>query len=95
MPLSNDQVTKIASLARLNLTPEEIERFSHELTVILKYIDQLRQVDTSGVVARRAAIPAEHQLRDDQSEPSLLQDQALRNAPQTKDGFFVVPKVLS
>jgi aspartyl-tRNA(Asn)/glutamyl-tRNA(Gln) amidotransferase subunit C len=94
MPLSNDQVTKIARLARLNLTPEEIERFSHELTVILEYVDQLRQVDTSGIVAHQPAETPQAGLRADHSEPSLPQSEALRNAPQAKDGFFVVPKVL-
>jgi aspartyl-tRNA(Asn)/glutamyl-tRNA(Gln) amidotransferase subunit C len=94
MPLLNDQVTKIARLARLNLTPEEIERFSHELTVILDYVDQLRQVDTSGATEQKPTGPTTGHLRNDLAEPSLTQDQATGNAPESRDGFFVVPKVL-
>lgn len=94
MPLSNDQVTKIARLARLNLTPDEIARFSHELTIILKYIDQLRQVDTTAVSPGVQSHENAGRLREDTVVPSLPQAQALQNAPEAKGGFLVVPKVL-
>lgn len=94
MPLLNAQVEHIARLARLNLTPAEIDRFTTELAVILDYIDQLASVDTTGVEPQNQFIKAENVFRDDLVEPSLPQKTALLNAPQHDDRYFLVPKVL-
>ncbi|MEW6051612.1 MAG: Asp-tRNA(Asn)/Glu-tRNA(Gln) amidotransferase subunit GatC [Candidatus Zixiibacteriota bacterium] len=94
MPLSKDQVEQIARLARLNLTADEIERFSHELTVILDYVDQLRGVDTNGVEPQNQFVQTENVFREDVVRPSLPQEMALANAPKKENGFFVVPKVI-
>ena len=71
MPLSKEQVEHIARLARLNLTSEEIERYTTELTVILAYIDQLAAVDTSNVEPLSQFIKADNVFREDLVEPSL------------------------
>ncbi|MBK7140651.1 MAG: Asp-tRNA(Asn)/Glu-tRNA(Gln) amidotransferase subunit GatC [bacterium] len=94
MPLSNAQVEHIARLARLNLTPQEVELYTTELTVILEYIDQLKTVDTEGVEPQNQFITAENVFRDDIAEPSLPRDQALANAPLQDGEFFLVPKVI-
>lgn len=94
MPLSKAQVEHIARLARLNLTPNEIERYTTELTVILDYIDQLKSVDTEGVEPQNQFITAENVFREDIAEPSLPRDKALANAPQQDGEFFLVPKVI-
>lgn len=94
MPLSREQVEHIAHLARLNLTPEEIERYTTELTVILEYIDQLKTVNTEGVEAQNQFIKAETVLREDIAEPSLPREEALKNAPKHDGEFFLVPKVI-
>ena len=94
MPLSKAQVEHIARLARLSLTPEEIERYTTELTVILDYIDQLKSVDTEGVEPENQFITAENVFREDIAEPSLPRDKALANAPQQDGEFFLVPKVI-
>lgn len=94
MPLSKAQVEHIARLARLSLTPEEIERYTTELTVILDYIDQLKSVDTEGVEPQNQFITAENVFREDIAEPSLPRDKALANAPQQDGEFFLVPKVI-
>ncbi len=94
MPLSNAQVEHIARLARLNLTPEEIERYTTDLTVILDYIDQLKTVDTEGVEPQNQFVKAENVFREDIAEPSLPRDKALGNAPKQDGEFFLVPKVI-
>ncbi len=94
MPLSKAQVEHIARLARLNLTPEEIERYTTELTVILDYIDQLKSVNTEGVEPQNQFITAENVFREDIAEPSLPREKALANAPQQDGEFFLVPKVI-
>ncbi len=84
----------MARLARLNLTPTEIESYTGELTLILRYIDQLSSVDITGVEPREQFITAENVFREDVAVPSLPQKAALANAPQRDDGYFVVPKVI-
>jgi aspartyl-tRNA(Asn)/glutamyl-tRNA(Gln) amidotransferase subunit C len=95
MPLSCAQVEHIAKLARLNLSPAEIEKFTHELTVILSYIDQLQSVDTEGVEPQNQFIKAENVFREDKVEDSLPREEALKNAPDRDLEYFRVPKVIS
>ena len=94
MPLTKQQVEHVARLARLNLTPEEIEKYTSELTIILDYIDQLKAVDTAGAEAREQFITSENVFREDGIRPSLSQSEALANAPDTDGEFFLVPKVI-
>ncbi len=94
MPLSKEQVEQVARLARLNLTPAEIESYTSELTLIIRYIDQLSSVDVTGVEPREQFITADNVFRDDVAVLSLPQKAALANAPKRDDGYFVVPKVI-
>lgn len=94
MPLSRAQVEHIAKLARLNLTSDEVDKFTSELTVILTYIDQLQAVDTTGVEPKNQFITAENVFREDIPGASLPRDEALRNAPDRDDEYFHVPKVI-
>ena len=94
MPLSRAQVEHIAKLARLNLTPDEIEKYTRELTVILTYIDQLQAVDTDGVEPQNQFIRAENVFREDKPAQSLDRAEALRNAPDHDEEYFHVPKVI-
>ena len=94
MPLSRAQVEHIAKLARLNLTSDEVDKYTRELTVILTYIDQLQAVDTTGVEPKNQFITAENVFREDIPEASLPRDEALRNAPDHDDKYFHVPKVI-
>ena len=94
MPLSRAEVEHIARLARLHLSPEEIDTYTRELTVILEYVDQLRAVDTTGVEPREQFITAENVFRDDVVKPSLPREQALANGPDHDGEYFHVPKVI-
>lgn len=98
MPISKEEVTKIAALSNLALTPEETESFSVQLGGIVSYIDQLNELDTANVQAwqHRSAGEAATSFasRTDQIEPSLGTDAALSNAPDADLGYFRVPRVI-
>ncbi len=98
MPISKEEVTKIAALSNLALTPEETESFAEQLGSIVAYIDTLNELDTTGVKAwqQRSAGDAasSYAARADQIEPSLGTDIALANAPDPEAGHFGVPRVI-
>jgi aspartyl-tRNA(Asn)/glutamyl-tRNA(Gln) amidotransferase subunit C len=94
MTLTKEQVEHIARLARLKLTPEEIERYRLQLSAILDYANRLQAVDTSGIPPTSSVLPPRSVLREDRAHPGLPQPDLLRNAPDSKDGQFRVPPVL-
>jgi aspartyl-tRNA(Asn)/glutamyl-tRNA(Gln) amidotransferase subunit C len=92
--LTRADVERIAALARLELTAEEVDRFAGQLTAILAYADQVQQVDTSNVAV--AAAPTAGEWRSDTPRPSLDRDVVLSQAPAADRaaGHFKVPRVL-
>lgn len=94
MPLEKAQVEHIAHLARLKLSPDEIEKLTLEMAVMIDYFEQLQLVDTDNVEPRDQFVTAENVFRDDNIRPSLTREQALSNAPESDGEFFLVPKVL-
>lgn len=94
MPLSKAHVARLADLARLELSDQEITRLTSELSTIVDYFEQLKAVDTSGVEPQPIA-PVEHTpLREDTARPSLPRRQVLANAPDTDGEFFRAPEVI-
>lgn len=93
---SREIVAGVARLARLRLTPEETERFAHQLTRILAYAAQVQEVDTSGVAAGAHVLPPGPAPREDLTVPGLAREDALANAPEADRaaGLFKVPRVL-
>ena len=87
-------VKKIASLARIAITDEEVAKIAPELDNIMGWIEQLGEVDTSGVAPMTAVIPNRLRLRDDVVTDGGKRDAVLANAPQAEHGFFTVPKVI-
>ena len=87
-------VKYIADLARLGLTPAEEEKLGAQLKSILGYIEKLNQVDVSGVEPTAHAFPLVNVTRPDQVRPSLSNEEALRNAPASANGLFIVPKIV-
>ena len=88
-------MARIAALARLELTPEELDLFTRQLSDILVYVEQIRSLDTAGV------LPTSHLLnrpmdRDDQPVPPLSRADVLANAPDAapEAGLFKVPRVM-
>ena len=99
MSVDTATVKKIASLARIAITDEDAQRLAPELDNILGWIEQLGEVDTSGVEPMTAVIPNHLRLRDDVVDADPLtgggkRDQLMKNAPQGEHGFFTVPKVI-
>jgi aspartyl-tRNA(Asn)/glutamyl-tRNA(Gln) amidotransferase subunit C len=89
-----DEVRTIAALARLRLSPEEIERMTHELDAILEYIDTVKNLDTGDTEPMTHAVPFDCPLRQDEPMPSLSVEDALQNAPRRRDSFFEVPRIV-
>jgi aspartyl-tRNA(Asn)/glutamyl-tRNA(Gln) amidotransferase subunit C len=94
MAISKEEIQHIADLARLQLSPEEIDKFRNDLSSILEYIDQLQEVDTTGVAPRKETTPVRSVFREDVAEPSLPIEKVLLNAPSVKDNMFSVPRVI-
>jgi aspartyl-tRNA(Asn)/glutamyl-tRNA(Gln) amidotransferase subunit C len=89
--LSSDQVLHVARLARLELTPEEVERFGGELSKVLDHIELIGQLDLEDVQPTSHVIDVENALRADVPRPSLPVEKALASAPDPADGGFRVP----
>jgi aspartyl-tRNA(Asn)/glutamyl-tRNA(Gln) amidotransferase subunit C len=94
MAIDRKTVEHVARLARLQLTGEELDRYGKQLGAILDYIAKLEKLDVSG--AEPLVHPAEsaNVFRDDVPAPSLPRPEALKNAPEKTDDFFIVPKVV-
>ncbi len=93
MSLSLDEVRKVAKLARLELPQGELAGVADRLNRILGYIDQLKEVDTTGVEPMAHPLPLANVFRDDEPAPSLTPDEALANAPKRVGNYFGVPAV--
>ncbi|MGP8198080.1 MAG: Asp-tRNA(Asn)/Glu-tRNA(Gln) amidotransferase subunit GatC [Limisphaerales bacterium] len=87
-------VQYVAHLARIALTPEEQEKFGAQLSNILGYIEKLNQLDVSGIEPTAHAVPLVNVFRADEVRPSLPTAEALRNAPASANGLFLVPKIV-
>ena len=95
MPLSTEEVLRIAALARLRLAPGEEERLAGELSAILEYVRQLQELDVSGVEPMTHALAAgETPFRDDVVVPGLSTGDALANAPARAGTCFQVPRII-
>jgi aspartyl-tRNA(Asn)/glutamyl-tRNA(Gln) amidotransferase subunit C len=94
MSLTVDEVRWVAHLARLELSPADLETMARQLSSIVDYVAQLQQVDTEGVEALAHAVELQNVFRADELTPSLPLDQALANAPQRQGDFYSVPAVL-
>jgi aspartyl-tRNA(Asn)/glutamyl-tRNA(Gln) amidotransferase subunit C len=84
----------VAHLARIALSPEEEQKLSAQLGNILGYIEKLKEVDVSNVEPTAHAFPLVNVMRPDEARPSLPNEEALRNAPSTANGLFIVPKIV-
>lgn len=94
MSLSPDEVAKVALLARLRLSPEELATFTGQLNSIVEFVAQLQEPDTSQVEPLAHGVEVRNVFRDDVVAPSLPRDAALANAPKRNTQSFLVPAVL-
>jgi aspartyl-tRNA(Asn)/glutamyl-tRNA(Gln) amidotransferase subunit C len=94
MPLDKATVARIAALARIRLSEAELEPLAAELSGILDWVEQLKEIDTTGVPPMTSVVEMGLPMRDDQVTDGNNRDAVLGNAPRTEKGFFVVPKVV-
>ncbi|NQU18792.1 Asp-tRNA(Asn)/Glu-tRNA(Gln) amidotransferase subunit GatC [bacterium] len=94
MNISKETVKYISNLARIELTEEEIEKFSLQLNDILRYIEQLKEIDITNISPTAHILPISNVKRSDEPRSSLKIDEVLKNAPQKEGLFFKVPKVI-
>ena len=94
--VTKDDVKHIAILARLEFNDSEIEGYTGDLNNILGYIDQLKEVDVSGVAPLENINESveTNVFRADIAGASVSREEALKNAPKAADGYFLVPKVI-
>jgi aspartyl-tRNA(Asn)/glutamyl-tRNA(Gln) amidotransferase subunit C len=94
MALTRADVEKVALLARLRLSDAELEHITGQLAGIVRYVDQLSEVDTESVEPMAHAVELTNVFAADEVEASLPRDQALANAPRHNDRGYLVPAVL-
>lgn len=94
MKITRELVLHIAELANLKLKEEEIEKFQKELNQILEYVEKLNELDTSDVEPLSHPLPVINVMREDKLQKSVEREEALKNAPDSTEEFFKVPKVI-
>tara|TARA_B100000683_G_scaffold214658_1_gene209853 strand:- start:97 stop:375 length:279 start_codon:yes stop_codon:yes gene_type:complete len=87
-------LSRAVKLARIELTTEEEQRLAPQLGEVLQYVEKLNELDVSDVEPTAHATPLSNVMREDEPRESLSQEEALRNAPKTANGLFVVPKIV-
>jgi aspartyl-tRNA(Asn)/glutamyl-tRNA(Gln) amidotransferase subunit C len=94
--LTTTDIDRIAALAHLELTPDERELYTRQITEILAYAEQVREVDTTGVPPTSHVLAPAQRLRLDEAQPCLDTRESLANAPdaQRSAGLFRVPRVI-
>ena len=91
--IGKEDVKHVAKLARLELSEEEIDKYSKQLGDILKHVEQMNEVDTTGIEPMPHAIPVFNVMREDEVKYEQTKEEMMANAPYEEDGFFRVPKI--
>lgn len=94
MALDRKTVAHIARLARIKVKDAELDALAGELSGILTWVEQLQQLDVSGVEPMTGTVAMELKMRDDAVTDGGQRDKVLANAPRAEHGFFAVPKVI-
>ena len=94
MPIEIEDVEKVATLAKLEFSSEEKQQLAKELEQIVTYVARLNELDTKAVEPTLHITDLKNVLREDKVQDWLDQEQSLANAPQKKQGYFSVPKVI-
>ncbi len=94
MAISVKGVEKLASFARIELSPDEKTRFAGQLEQILHHVEKLKAARTEGVEPTTHVLPLANVYREDHLRPSLSNDEALSNAPDKDGPYFKVPRII-
>lgn len=94
MAIDTDTARRVAHLARIRVSEERLPALSEELSAVLAFMEQLSEVDTDGVEPMTSVTPMSLKRRADVITDGSRQDDILANAPDAREGFFAVPKVV-
>ncbi|MDB6181280.1 Asp-tRNA(Asn)/Glu-tRNA(Gln) amidotransferase subunit GatC [Paracoccus fistulariae] len=94
MSITEDEARKVAHLARIAVDDSQLPALARELSGILKFMEQLNEVDVDGVEPMTGVTPMRLKRREDVVTAGGMQDKILANAPDAREGFFAVPKVV-
>jgi len=94
MSVDADTVRRIAHLARIAVAEDEVAHLQGELNAILAFVEQLSEVDVSGVSPITSVTPMKMKMRADQVTDGGVAAEIVKNAPASDDNFFLVPKVV-
>lgn len=92
--MTEEEITKLARLARVELTSSEVHHLAPQIDRILQFAGHLSELSTDGVAPMATAMDVTNRLRDDEVTPGLDRDQALQNSPNHDESYFLVPPVL-
>lgn len=94
MKVDAELIKRVAANARLNLTDKEVKEFIPQFKEIIDYFSMLDEVNVKGIKPRFQPVEVKNALREDKPEPSLTQEEALKNAQHKKDGYFKGPRAV-
>ena len=94
MSIDTDTAARVAKLARIKVEPDQLPALAEEFNNILGFIEQLNEVDVEGVEPMTSVTPQRLKRREDVVTEGDQQDKVLKNAPDAREGFFAVPKVV-
>lgn len=94
MSVDASTVKRIGRLARIRIEEGEVEKYQEELNAILGFVEQLNEVDVSGVEPMTSVTPMQLRRREDKVTDGGYPEKIVKNAPLTEDNFFMVPKVV-
>ena len=94
MGLTRAEVEMIANLGRLDLTPEELDRFGKQLEAILGYVEKLNELDLKGVEPTTHVLPLTDRIRGDKTAPGLAPEDIAKSAPDFRLGMVRVPRIM-
>ena len=94
MSIDRDTAAKVAKLARIKVEEDQLDALAGEFNAVLGFIEQLNEVDVTGVEPMVSVTPMRLKRRQDVVTDGGMQDKILSNAPDAREGFFAVPKVV-
>ena len=94
MEIDKKLVKKIASLSKINVKDDQVDKFSNELSKIITWVEKLNEVETENVIPITNPSDIKIPFREDKVDDGKIEEKILKNAPEKKGGYFIVPKVI-
>jgi len=92
--ITKDLIDTLSKLAKINLTKQQEEKYANELSSVMGYMDEIKNLDVDDIPETARVSDERNVLREDRVVPSLNQKQALQNSKNIHNGYFLVPQIL-